>query len=80
MDIKNFNFRDFIWGGFNFNLGCIIFENIIFSGWININGVIESGLLYVNMVVNMDLIFINFILGGGICYDLKVNNIIFNNF
>ncbi|GAA8468487.1 hypothetical protein HpBT249_06820 [Helicobacter pylori] len=79
MDIKNSNFRDFTWGGFNFNSGRITFENTTFSGWTNINGATESGSSYVNMVANTDLIFTNSILGGGIRYDLKANNIIFNN-
>ncbi len=79
MDIKNSNFRDFTWGGFNFNSGRITFENTTFSGWTNINGATESGSSYVNMIANTDLIFTNSILGGGIRYDLKANNIIFNN-
>ncbi len=79
MEIKNSNFRDFTWGGFNFNSGRIAFENTTFSGWTNINGATESGSSYVNMVANTDLIFSNSILGGGIRYDLKANNIIFNN-
>ncbi len=79
MEIKNSNFRDFTWGGFNFNSGRITFENTTFSGWTNINGATESGSSYVNMVANTDLIFTNSILGGGIRYDLKANNIIFNN-
>ncbi len=79
MEIKNSNFRDFTWGGFNFNSGRIAFENTTFSGWTNINGATESGSSYVNMVANTDLIFTNSILGGGIRYDLKANNIIFNN-
>ncbi len=79
MDIKNSNFRDFTWGGFNFNSGRMVFENTTFSGWTNINGATESGSSYVNMVANTDLIFSNSILGGGIRYDLKANNIIFNN-
>lgn len=65
-------------GGFNFNSGRITFENTTFSGWTNINGATESGSSYVNMVANTDLIFTNSILGG-IRYDLKANNIIFNN-
>lgn len=79
MEIKNSNFRDFTWGGFNFNSGRMVFENTTFSGWTNINGATESGSSYVNMVANTDLIFTNSILGGGIRYDLKANNIIFNN-
>lgn len=79
MEIKNSNFRDFTWGGFNFNSGRIAFENTTFSGWTNINGATESGSSYVNMVANTDLIFTDSILGGGIRYDLKANNIIFNN-
>ncbi|NOK30830.1 toxin [Helicobacter pylori E48] len=79
MEIKNSNFRDFTWGGFRFNSGRITFENTTFSGWTNINGATESGSSYVNMVANTDLIFTNSILGGGIRYDLKANNIIFNN-
>ncbi|GAA8271266.1 hypothetical protein HpDR2_04120 [Helicobacter pylori] len=79
MEIKNSNFRDFTWGGFRFNSGRIAFENTTFSGWTNINGATESGSSYVNMVANTDLIFTNSILGGGIRYDLKANNIIFNN-
>ncbi len=79
MDIKNSNFRDFTWGGFRFNSGRMVFENTTFSGWTNINGATESGSSYVNMVANTDLIFTNSILGGGIRYDLKANNIIFNN-
>ncbi len=79
MDIKNSNFRDFTWGGFNFNSGRITFENTTFSGWTNINGATESGSSYVNMVANTDLMFSNSILGGGVRYDLKANNIIFNN-
>ncbi len=79
MEIKNSNFRDFTWGGFNFNSGRITFENTTFSGWTNINGATESSSSYVNMVANTDLIFTNSILGGGIRYDLKANNIIFNN-
>ncbi|GAA8724687.1 hypothetical protein HpDR95_03850 [Helicobacter pylori] len=79
MEIKNSNFRDFTWGGFRFNSGRIAFENTTFSGWTNINGATESGSSYVNMVVNTDLIFTDSILGGGIRYDLKANNIIFNN-
>ncbi|WQV53590.1 vacuolating cytotoxin domain-containing protein [Helicobacter pylori] len=79
MEIKNSNFRDFTWGGFRFNSGRIAFENTTFSGWTNINGATESGSSYVNMVANTDLIFTDSILGGGIRYDLKANNIIFNN-
>ncbi|MGN8383290.1 vacuolating cytotoxin domain-containing protein [Helicobacter pylori] len=79
MEIKNSNFRDFTWGGFRFNSGRMVFENTTFSGWTNINGATESGSSYVNMVANTDLIFTNSILGGGIRYDLKANNIIFNN-
>ncbi len=79
MEIKNSNFRDFTWGGFNFNSGRITFENTTFSGWTNINGATESGSSYVNMVANTDLMFSNSILGGGVRYDLKANNIIFNN-
>ncbi|MGN8510784.1 vacuolating cytotoxin domain-containing protein [Helicobacter pylori] len=79
MEIKNSNFRDFTWGGFRFNSGRITFENTTFSGWTNINGATESGSSYVNMVANTDLIFTDSILGGGIRYDLKANNIIFNN-
>lgn len=79
MEIKNSNFRDFTWGGFRFNSGRIAFENTTFSGWTNINGATESGSSYVNMVANTDLIFTNSILGGGIRYDLKANNITFNN-
>ncbi|GAA9362288.1 hypothetical protein TH0628_12180 [Helicobacter pylori] len=79
MEIKNSNFRDFTWGGFNFNSGRITFENTTFSGWTNINGATESASSYVNMVANTDLIFTDSILGGGIRYDLKANNIIFNN-
>ncbi|MGL2908772.1 vacuolating cytotoxin domain-containing protein [Helicobacter pylori] len=79
MEIKNSNFRDFTWGGFNFNSGRIAFENTTFSGWTNINGATESGSSYVNMVANTDLIFTDSILGGGVRYDLKANNIIFNN-
>ncbi len=79
MEIKNSNFRDFTWGGFRFNSGRMVFENTTFSGWTNINGATESGSSYVNMVANTDLIFTNSILGGGVRYDLKANNIIFNN-
>ncbi|MGN8495319.1 vacuolating cytotoxin domain-containing protein [Helicobacter pylori] len=79
MEIKNSNFRDFTWGGFRFNSGRIAFENTTFSGWTNINGATESGSSYVNMVANTDLIFTDSILGGGIRYDLKANNIAFNN-
>ncbi|WQZ56649.1 vacuolating cytotoxin domain-containing protein [Helicobacter pylori] len=79
MEIKNSNFRDFTWGGFRFNSGRITFENTTFSGWTNINGATESGSSYVNMVANTDLIFTDSILGGGIRYDLKANNIAFNN-
>ncbi len=79
MEIKNSNFRDFTWGGFRFNSGRMVFENTTFSGWTNINGATESGSSYVNMVANTDLIISNSILGGGIRYDLKANNIIFNN-
>ncbi len=79
MEIKNSNFRDFTWGGFRFNSGRMVFENTTFSGWTNINGATESGSSYVNMVANTDLIFTDSILGGGIRYDLKANNIIFNN-
>ncbi len=79
MEIKNSNFRDFTWGGFRFNSGRMVFENTTFSGWTNINGATESGSSYVNMVANTDLMFSNSILGGGIRYDLKANNIIFNN-
>ncbi|GAA8324022.1 hypothetical protein HpHA55_02110 [Helicobacter pylori] len=79
MEIKNSNFRDFTWGGFRFNSGHMVFENTTFSGWTNINGATESGSSYVNMVANTDLIFTDSILGGGIRYDLKANNIIFNN-
>ncbi|GAA8165397.1 hypothetical protein HpDR146_07920 [Helicobacter pylori] len=79
MEIKNSNFRDFTWGGFRFNSGRIAFENTTFSGWTNINGATESGSSYVNMVANTDLIFTDSILGGGIRYDLKANNIVFNN-
>ncbi len=79
MDIKNSNFRDFTWGGFNFNSGRIAFENTTFSGWTNINGATESASSYVNMVANTDLIFSDSILGGGVRYDLKAKHIIFNN-
>ncbi len=79
MEIKNSNFRDFTWGGFNFNSGRMVFENTTFSGWTNINGATESGSSYVNMVANTDLIFTNSILGGGIRYDLKAKRIAFNN-
>ncbi len=79
MDIKNSNFRDFTWGGFNFNSGRITFENTTFSGWTNINGATESASSYVNMVANTDLIFSDSILGGGVRYDLKAKHIIFNN-
>ncbi|MGN8341057.1 vacuolating cytotoxin domain-containing protein [Helicobacter pylori] len=79
MEIKNSNFRDFTWGGFRFNSGRIAFKNTTFSGWTNINGATESGSSYVNMVANTDLIFTDSILGGGIRYDLKANNIAFNN-
>ncbi|WP_187853959.1 vacuolating cytotoxin domain-containing protein [Helicobacter pylori] len=79
MEIKNSNFRDFTWGGFRFNSGRMVFENTTFSGWTNINGATESGSSYVNMVANTDLIFTDSILGGGIRYDLKANNIAFNN-
>ncbi|EQD88927.1 vacuolating cytotoxin family protein [Helicobacter pylori SouthAfrica50] len=79
MEIKNSNFRDFTWGGFNFNSGRIAFENTTFSGWTNINGATESASSYVNMVANTDLIFSDSILGGGVRYDLKAKHIIFNN-
>ncbi|WP_033619000.1 vacuolating cytotoxin domain-containing protein [Helicobacter pylori] len=79
MEIKNSNFRDFTWGGFNFNSGRISFENTTFSGWTNINGATESASSYVNMVANTDLIFSDSILGGGVRYDLKAKHIIFNN-
>ncbi|WP_033753933.1 vacuolating cytotoxin domain-containing protein [Helicobacter pylori] len=79
MEIKNSNFRDFTWGGFNFNSGRIAFENTTFSGWTNINGATESASSYVNMVANTDLIFSDSILGGGVRYDLKAKRIIFNN-
>ncbi|WP_033760331.1 vacuolating cytotoxin domain-containing protein [Helicobacter pylori] len=79
MEIKNSNFRDFTWGGFNFNSGRISFENTTFSGWTNINGATESASSYVNMVANTDLIFSDSILGGGVRYDLKAKRIIFNN-
>ncbi len=79
MEIKNSNFRDFTWGGFNFNSGRIAFENTTFSGWTNINGATESASSYVNMVANTDLIFTDSILGGGVRYDLKAKHIIFNN-
>ncbi|WQV01821.1 vacuolating cytotoxin domain-containing protein [Helicobacter pylori] len=79
MEIKNSNFRDFTWGGFNFNSGRISFENTTFSGWTNINGATESASSYVNMVANTYLIFSDSILGGGVRYDLKAKHIIFNN-
>ncbi len=79
IEIKNSNFRDFTWGGFNFNSGRIAFENTTFSGWTNINGATESASSYVNMVANTDLIFSDSILGGGVRYDLKAKHIIFNN-
>ncbi|AFI06100.1 vacuolating cytotoxin domain-containing protein [Helicobacter cetorum] len=79
MDIKNSNFRDFTWGGFNFNSGRMTFENSTFSGWTNINGATESGSSYMRAIANTDLIFTNSILGGGMHYELRASNIIFNN-